>query len=539
MGLGALALATTAFFFNRPDTRSVGPAQPTSTESSSAEDARANSTGLFIGVREFRHDPSLEVPYAVDDAVDLAYMFSLGRAGLVPPDRIVLALAGKPQKEESRERLQKLREAGAKVEDATSDDIGNLLDKQIKLAGQDGTLVLSIATHGFLDNGDAYILGSASKMGDLHLRLTDLFDAATRTKRSVIFVDACRDRIGETSRGAGPDSKTAAPHIRRMAKYHGQVIFYAAAPGQYAYDDYIRQNGVFTATVLDGLNCKASVLRDTVLVESLNHYVEREVHRWIKENKDLDVAPATQIIMDGGTGGIGLSTCKSGRCASVVANGSQITVYNDNQEELWTKDLHKAIMRAELADFDMDPHCEVVVGLDDRIDVFSRKGTLRWSQNAEGMKLREFSTSDLLQKREKHVIALWVSEDGSASRVTTMDGDGEIKTYDHAGPIQHIEIGRPTNQFSRKIVVADSGCLYVLDPLKLNLLWRRPLGSTSDAIHDIRIGNADNNPEHDIVVVTKNGTTTFDFDGKILREKGDVQWMEIPAKRKRSERARR
>ena len=50
------------------------------------------------------------------------------------------------------------------------------------------------------------------------MRTATLFDIAGETARSLIFVDACRDRIGQTSRGASPDPATAAPVISRMAR---------------------------------------------------------------------------------------------------------------------------------------------------------------------------------------------------------------------------------------------------------------------------------------------------------------------------------
>src|ERR1043166_4045847 len=50
---------------------------------------RKQSAGLFVGVRRFTSDSLEEVPFAVDDAVDLAYVFAFERrAGLVPPRRV-------------------------------------------------------------------------------------------------------------------------------------------------------------------------------------------------------------------------------------------------------------------------------------------------------------------------------------------------------------------------------------------------------------------------------------------------------------------
>lgn len=71
------------------------------------------SSGLFVGISEFEDDRFAPVRFAVDDAVDLAWVFSL-QLGLVDPKRCVLALAGEPQKVVSRTRLESLLSAGAK-----------------------------------------------------------------------------------------------------------------------------------------------------------------------------------------------------------------------------------------------------------------------------------------------------------------------------------------------------------------------------------------------------------------------------------------
>jgi len=53
------------------------------------------SAALFIGVRDYVYDDTLtEVRYAVDDAIDLAYVLAIDReTRLVTPERVVLALS--------------------------------------------------------------------------------------------------------------------------------------------------------------------------------------------------------------------------------------------------------------------------------------------------------------------------------------------------------------------------------------------------------------------------------------------------------------
>src|SRR5215208_7090812 len=89
LGLVVMAVTTTMLVLTRPEVRpegrSVGPRVDKLLDVLPAKPWRPESTGLFVGVQKFPHDDALTVPYAVDDAVDLAYRFSLDqRSSLVP-----------------------------------------------------------------------------------------------------------------------------------------------------------------------------------------------------------------------------------------------------------------------------------------------------------------------------------------------------------------------------------------------------------------------------------------------------------------------
>jgi hypothetical protein len=550
IGLVAMTVTTTTLVMTRPETRSAGPVGLADLPPP-AKFSRADSTGLFVGVRTFRHNDMLTVPYAVDDAVDLAYKFSLDeRVGLIPPRRVVLALSGAPQKDESKERLRELREAGATVEEATSGDILNLLKEQVAQAGTSGLFVFSLATHGFLDKeGDAYILGSTSAIGSAETALSTatLFDIAGEAARSLIFIDACRDRIGQDSRGAGPDPTTAAPMISKMTRVHGQAIFYAAAPEEWAYDDDVHRNGVFTKAVLDGLCCGAAAPRGEVIVETLHTYVEREVRRWIQKNRKRLVNPATQVSMEGETRNMPLAQCwrPAGRCSRASVDGSTITVYDDQTRPMWRKDFGEPIVHAEVADLDADGLCEVIVGFHDRITVFDRDGVQLWNRAGDAKTLRTFTTGDLFKKHTNQIVALWNDERSSISQLTVINSIGtELSNFEHAGLLQHVAVGRFTNMHAPKIAVTSLTSLFLLDPKKLangTPLWRQALLSRADEIQKLSILQSDNESHRDIAVATKSGTTWFNFDGKILRRirnrtsTGEPQWNDAPsAKRRRS-----
>jgi hypothetical protein len=277
------------------------------------------SAALFVGIREFVYDSTLtEVRYAVDDAVDLAYVLAVdGKAHLVPPERVILALSGQPQKHESQERLDALVAAGASIHPAGQSDILTLLESQSRAVGRNGILIVAFATHGISEGGTQYLLTAQSLVRHRETTIAEsaVRDIITRAgvPRSLVLLDACRQNL-TTERGPEPDPRSAAAALRRvMGDINGQVVFSAAATGEYAYDDDVRRNGVFTAAVIDGLRCGASTdARGFVTVETLSAYVEERVLSWIQIHRDPGTRRATQLQFEGRSRSMPLSSCAGG-----------------------------------------------------------------------------------------------------------------------------------------------------------------------------------------------------------------------------------
>jgi len=137
----------------------------------------AESAGLFVGISRFDDPRFDQIPFAVDDAVDLASLFA-HELRLISPEKIVLGLAGEPHKPESVERLRRLLDAGARREKAHQTDIYAHLDAQRLAAGRAGLFVAAIATHGFSDQGDDFLVAANS----LKRRIV-LLDARSRRPR--------------------------------------------------------------------------------------------------------------------------------------------------------------------------------------------------------------------------------------------------------------------------------------------------------------------------------------------------------------------
>ncbi len=278
---------------------------------------RQQSAALFVGVRRFPYDKTLtEVRYAVDDAVDLAFVFALDeRVRLVDPGRVVLALSGEPQKPESQQNLDRLVAAGAKVRPAGQADIITALEEQVRAAGRNGVLVISVATHGVSYEGTQHLLTATSLLPHREMTLSEskIRDLAGRSDaaRSLILIDACRERLSDDRRNGEPDLRSAASLIRSMLGMHGQVVLSAAAAGQYAYDDDSRRNGVFTAAVIDGLQCEAPTdERGLITVDTLSAFVEERVVTWIRKQRGISIARATQVTYEGSTKNMPLAECR-------------------------------------------------------------------------------------------------------------------------------------------------------------------------------------------------------------------------------------
>jgi len=134
-----------------------------------------------------------------------------------------------------------------------------------------------------------------------------------RVERSFILLDACRERLTRDRRNGDADPRSVAGLMSAMAPFSGQVVLSAASAGDYAYDDDVRGNGVFTAAVIDGLRCGAHKdAQGFVTVDTLSTFVEERVLSWIRDHKNPGARKATQLQCEGRSKNMPLSTCVTG-----------------------------------------------------------------------------------------------------------------------------------------------------------------------------------------------------------------------------------
>jgi hypothetical protein len=503
LGIVSIGVATATVVPMLRSSRSVRPIGNAEEAAAPGFD-REHSAGLFVGVRTFNSGSIADVPYAVDDAVDLAYTFAFdGHAHQLEPRRVVLALSGDPVKPESRQHLAELQKAGAKVMPADDREIERLLHQQAALAGRNGLLILSIATHGFVRDGIAYVV-SASREQVSMVKLLDVI-ADHDVPRSLILVDACRLRIARVGRGVDANQFAMTALGRRMPRIHGQVMLSAVRS---AYDDPVRRNGVFTEAVIDGLRCKASAPRDQVTAETLATYVEHTVRRWILANRNPSVGSAIQINIDGEARNMPLAQCRPPALDHIFsASGSTITA-SDGKQTLWQRDVGSAITHWEVVD------TSLVVGTHSALIAFDGDGNRLWSESP-GPPLRTFSKGDLFRKHTNQIAALW------GTRLALYSADGEqLSKYEHSQPLHCLAIGRPTAHHAPRIVVTSAHGIILLDPKKVSTgkpIWSGHLVPRSETIESVNILDFDHDTKEEIAVGTKSGTTLFlDFKGKVI-----------------------
>lgn len=253
------------------------------------------SAGLFVGVRELRDKTLTEVKYAADDAVDLAHLFTV-ELGLIAPKKVVIALAGRPEKESSRKALEKLVALGAISVAADLHALYHWVYVASTWTGENGIYVASFAGHGFNDQGtnlfcpyDTLFRRKVHTSIDLEAICDDIDQA--QAQRRLVFIDACRTRLTESRTGLEDGPPATEEFLNAFAQVRGMAALYAASRGGHSYDDHQRSNGVFTGAVLDGLRGAAKQSgQPFITLRNLATYVDARTRDWVARNRTQHLA---------------------------------------------------------------------------------------------------------------------------------------------------------------------------------------------------------------------------------------------------------
>ena len=474
----------------------------------------AQTTGLFVGVQQFTSTPPPDdVRYAVDDAVDLATAFA-GR--VIEPTRIVLALSGTPVKKSSVAALEKLRSSGARVVEATKEKIERSLEEQTKEAGS-GELIVSFATHGFSEDGSAYVLASGSSFEEpgSAISTASVLETASSAGRSFVVLDACRERIS-SARARRHRVDTRAPLLEKMRRYHGQVVF-APAAGKYTYDG--ERNGIFTEAIIDGMQ-QAKCSDGYVTVPALQAFVETRVRHWLKHHHHDDSPPAIQVNSDG-EGVLALASCRPPiEMARVTRTSSSIDAFDAAEKHLWGKRFESAVFDAQLAKTD-----DVAVALiGHRVVAFDNTGNELWSDDLGPHWWPDKLLVDRWLRGVKHSEVLVVARGDGGSRISLYDIDGTSRgAYEHPDRFVDVLPVRETSHHGWRVVAASATSVLMFEPKELaDAVWRGVVRPRANAIRHIATGDRDGDGHFDLAVTLASGKTLYvDFEGHRIGGAGD------------------
>ncbi|MEM8995366.1 MAG: hypothetical protein AAGF23_11305, partial [Acidobacteriota bacterium] len=354
--------------------------------------------------REFK-----SITYAVDDAVDLAYLFSCD-LGLLEASRLWLAVSGKPDKPQSRARLKALREAGSRLLEPTRSKILRRLHRMGGETTVNGLLIVSFATHGFSD-GTAHQLAAYDSvqgiLADTGVGVPRVLRGLKQSKaeRKLLIVDACQELLVErSSRGSAGDPTAAFIEAFEQAK--GLVSMVAAPEGALAFDDQRLGNGVFSAAILEGLRgAAAETSYGYITPATLLDYVESSVGAWYRE-RDLE-DPGISSQAEGKLRSLPLASCDP-----AVIERRRLCERRDlaltHYDEYLTAPLrgeHGDRIRAELEGVELDAHHAELFAEIEKLDGTAQSSRAllwwlekRWREGVDGGEARALFYLGLVKK---------------------------------------------------------------------------------------------------------------------------------------------
>lgn len=260
----------------------------------------AASVGMFVGIQQFGESaevPSTElasIPFAVDDAIDLAATFAFDLK-LLLPKCVRLLLSGQPAKASSEERLAQLRAEGARIEHASYTRVLRGLRETAQAGSAQGLLVLTFATHGFSQDGDRLLCADSTRsdLEDTSIAWSKLETVlgASPCPRRLVLLDACREQV-QVSRSIGRSPEGPNTLAQAIGKTSGLAVLCGAPPGGYSFDDPQSQNGVFTRCLLEGLRGRAPATpAGLITLGSLAAWLDDAVTDWLKRHRPYQDPP--------------------------------------------------------------------------------------------------------------------------------------------------------------------------------------------------------------------------------------------------------
>lgn len=242
---------------------------------------RGKLYAIVIGVEKYPFLPdacngrSCDLRYPVDDAAEFLRVLSAKTAPLYSGMES-LVLLNRDALEETPDRagaVDRLAGGGERVLEPDSDTIGDQIEDFLDRPGPDDTTMLFVAGHGINIDEDYYFIPTDGRRQD-----------AERWKRSSLVDWADIQKALERAAGVRfllMDTCHAAnafnPRIEKDAADARIIVFSATAANNTALEMTDLGHGVFTYSVLAGLNGEAKTSKDGVTLFGLADYISREI----------------------------------------------------------------------------------------------------------------------------------------------------------------------------------------------------------------------------------------------------------------------
>jgi hypothetical protein len=268
------------------------------------ESPLADNAAVFVGVNEFADRSLSPLNFAVNDAVEQAYLFAV-ELRLVPPRNCQLVLAGKPKGQVVERHLQELLAAGAKELPADKSSILQAVAVASRQAiDASSLLIVSFSSHGFDDGeGEAYLMpsgGLTDFLDDTALRLRVVEETMRKSKAGhrLLLVDACQQRLsGEKSLApSDPGKAMQRAFVAALKRPTGQAKLASCSVAEESYEMPGLGgvgHGVFTFALLEALRGGAAPDADgLVRLGAVTGYVTRRVSEWVGEHRRKPQSPS-------------------------------------------------------------------------------------------------------------------------------------------------------------------------------------------------------------------------------------------------------
>ena len=260
--LSKLAAALLFLGLSLPDMSQTGPRTALSQGQNPVPFLEERKIAIVVGISDYPPESGFpKLRFAAKDAQDLAAV--LGNQGY----KVHLLIDERAMRSSIRLTLQQVRDELNEVRNSDKPS-GTVL---FAFSGHGGETNVGGKAHQFMVTYDA----TADDPAPGYL-LKDIGDAlnSARAARVMMFIDACRDLTGISSKGKPPLSSFS----QQLMRAQGVKTLFSTAAGQRSYEDDQAHNGYFTRYLLEGLKGKAATPDGLVTFDSLAKWVSQALH---------------------------------------------------------------------------------------------------------------------------------------------------------------------------------------------------------------------------------------------------------------------